>query len=215
MVEEKTKRYPLYVLITYDRKNTMMRCHYGKYYKDIGEIDKVHYPGLLAMEDRIIRKTINYEMAERPDDFDLRGIYKRYELYSVGIHLLLENYLKSQLGIILLRLEPFEYTKALNFNDPDVGFSTLYTICKKIYKQFSTVVPESFEKEIEIYQAFMKLYQGSFFQYTFPTVIDWLDHSAVDDFKKALKDQYPDQPINKSIEFIERIVRRWLTNYNT
>lgn len=106
MVEGKTKRYPLYALLTYDRKNTMMRCFYGKYYKDLEEIEKVHYPGLLAMEERIIRKTISYEMAERPGDFDLKGIYRKYELYSVGVHVLLENYLKGQLGNILLRLEP-------------------------------------------------------------------------------------------------------------
>src|SRR5262245_37524507 len=91
MVDGKTKRYHLYVLLTYDEKNTMMRCHYGKYYTDLNEIDSVHYPGLLAMEDRIINKTIAYELSERQEDFDLKGIYKKYEQYSVGINLLLER----------------------------------------------------------------------------------------------------------------------------
>lgn len=211
MVEGKTKRYPLYVLITYDRKNTMMRCHYGKYYKDLDEIDTVHYPGLLEMEERIIRKTINYEMAERQDDFDLKGIYKKYELYSVGIHILLESYLKDQLWNILLRLEPFEYAKALNFNDPEVGFDTLYKICKKVYKDFSALLPKNFEREVEVYQLFSKLYQGMFFQYTFPTVVEWLDHSAVEDYTKRLKSHHSTQSeVNKSIEFIERVIRNSL-----
>jgi hypothetical protein len=210
MVEGKTKRYPLYVLITYDRKNTMMRCHYGTYYKDLGEIDKVHYPGLLAMEERIIRKTIAYEMAEK-HDFDLRGIYRKYEPYSVGIHVLLERYLKDQLWNILLRLEPFEYAKALNFNDSEIGFDTLYKICKKIYKDFHALLPKGFEREVEIYQFFSKLYQDAFFQYTFPTVVEWLDQSMVEDYRRLLKDHQSSQPeVNKSIEFIERVVSRFI-----
>jgi hypothetical protein len=208
LIDGKTKRYPLYMLITYDRKNTMMRCHYGQYYKDLKEIDKINYPGLLAMEERIIKKTIEYELKQRGDDFDLKGTFKKYEQYSVGIHVLVERYLKDYLWSVLSRLEPFEYVKALKFTDADVTFDTLYKISKRIYKDLNNSLPRNFEQEIEVYRVFNKLYQGTFFQYSFPVVIEWIDSSAVDDYREKLKIFYSDDPsmVKKSVEFINRIV---------
>src|SRR5690606_11660797 len=182
---------------------------YGKYYKDLEEVDKVHYPGLLAMEERIIRKTITYEMVERGHDFDLKGINKKYERYCNGVHELMEPYLKNQLWNILIRLEPYEYAKALNFRDPDVSFNTLYKICKKVYNKFTSLQSKNFEREVEIYGMFAAIYQGSFFNYTFPTVIEWLDNSAIESFTQHLKKNYNRNlaDIKKSIGFIDRIVR--------
>lgn len=217
IIESKTKRYPLYALITYDRKNTMMRCHYGKYYKDLDEIDKTHYPGLLAMEERIIRKTLDYEISQREREFDMKGVSKKYDQYCIGIHVLLQVYLKDQLWNTLLRLEPFEYAKALNFNDPDIEFDTLYKMSRKLYKDFSSLLHKTLEQEIEIYRVFKKLYQGSFFQYAFPTVIEWLDQSALSDYREKLKEHHSQTPssVNKSIEFIDGVIRRRLEQHDT
>lgn len=217
VMEGKTKRYPLYMLITYDRKNTMMRCHYGQYYKDLNEVDRVHYPGLMTMEERVIRKTISYELAQRGNEFDLKGTNKKYDQYAIGIHVLLERHLKNQLWSVLSRLEPFEYVKALNFTDPDVEFSTLSKIARKVYKDLPELQPKNFEQEIDIYQAFIKLYKGSFFQYSFPVVMEWLDHSVVDDYRNKLTALYPDSPstIKRSIEFIDGIVHSVLEYRNT
>src|SRR4051812_12164326 len=157
-MEKKIKRFPLYMLITYDRRNTMMRCHYGKYYRDLNEIDQTHYPGLLALEEKLIKKTIEYELGQQGIDFDLKGLHKKYDQYSIGIHLILEQYLKDQLWNVLLKLEPFEYAKALNFSDPDITFDTLFKITKKIYKDFATLLPKNFEREIEVYNTFLKFY---------------------------------------------------------
>lgn len=125
--------------------------------------------------------------------------------------------MKAQLWNMLLRLEPFEFAKALNFNDPDVEFETLYKMSKKLYKDFASLLPKNFDQEMEVYQLFTKLYRGSFFQYTFPTVIEWLDNSALNDFREKLKEHYPQTPsmVNKSIEFVDRIVRGKLDRSNT
>lgn len=216
-IDGKTKRYPLYMLITYDRKNTMMRCHYGQWYKDLSEIDKLHYPGLLDMEERIIRKTIAYEMAQRGNDFDLKGLYKKYDLYATGIHILLENHLKTQLWSVLSRLEPYEYAKALNFTSHDVAFGTLLKIAKKIYQDLSGKLPSSFEQEIEIFNGYMKLYQGSLFQYNFPTIIEWIDGSAVADYRNKLAAIYHNDSsmVRKSTGFVDRMVNSVLEYRNT
>lgn len=208
-MDGKVKRYPLYMLITYDRRNTMMRSYFGKWYRNLEEIDKVHYPGLLTMEERVIRKAIAYEMSLQGSEFDLKGLYKKYERYATGIHILLDRNLKNHLWSVLSRLEPFEYVRAFNFTDQDVEFSALYKIAKKVYKNLSLSLPKNFEQGIEIYQVFMKLYQGTFFQYSYPTVIEWLDGSAVEDYRNKLMTLYTDKSaaVKRSVEFLNKILQ--------
>lgn len=209
LVDGKEKRYPLYVLITYNRKNTMIRCKHGNYYKDFKEIDKVHYPGLLAFEERIIRKTISMEQTLQGAEFDMKGLHRKYEQYSKGIHEVLGQFLKNGLWNVLLRLEPYEYAKALNFNDPDVDFETLLAITKRIYKNLNDLLPRDFETQLEIYQTFNKLYRGAIFDYTFPTIIEWTDKTAMDDYNTKLESVYKNdqQMIRRSIVFIDKVIR--------
>lgn len=192
-VEHRIKRFPLYMLVTYERKNTMIKCVHGSYYKDLAEIDQAHYPGLLAFEENVISKTIALELAERAERFDLKGINKKYQCYSTGLHKLLFDTLKTRLWNILLRLEPFEYAKALNFNDDNITFNTLLVITRKIYPDFESVVPKSFEKDVEFVALFDKIYQGSYFNYTYPTIADWLDGSFSEPFEQAVKKSYAKQ----------------------
>lgn len=212
IVDDRTKRYPLYVLITYDRKNTMLKCHYGKYYKDLDEIERVSYPGLLALEEKAIRGTITYELSRRGTEFDLKGIHEKYDGYCLGIHALLEQYLKDQLWSILLRQEPFAYAKALKFNDPDVSFETLYTICQRVYKGFANVMPAGFQTEVKIFKMYNKIYGSGFFQYDFPIVIGWLDGSMVDEFRSRLSKLANDSTlVNAATKLIERAIARPLS----
>lgn len=216
MVEGREKRYPLYMLITYKRRNTTLRSQYGGYYKDLKEVDKLHYPGLLAFEEKVIRKTISYEQSIQADAFDMKGIYKKYEFYCVGIHVTLTNFLKNALRNVLLRLEPYEYARALNFSDPEVEFETLLTITKKVYKNLSDLLPKDFGEQLEIYQVFNKLYRGSFYQYAFPAVIEWLDKSTVEDYSQKLAVTYKNNPrmIEKSLAFIDQVVKSSITGLN-
>jgi len=209
VIEGKEKRYPLYMLITYNRKNTMLRSLYGHYYKDLKEIDKKHYPGLLSFEERTIKRTIAYELSQQKENFDLKGINKKYEYYGLGIHVILSQHLKSQLWNVLMRLEPYAYAKALNFNDPDVEFETLFVIAKRVYKNLDELLPKDFEQLLEIFQTYAKLYRGSFFQYTFPTVIEWIDQSMLNDYRQKLEAIYKGDKsmINRSINQIDKVIQ--------
>ncbi len=208
-IEEKKKLYPLYMLITYNRKNTMLKSHYGGYYKDLKDIDRVNYPGLLAFEQRIVNKSIAYEIDQRKGKFTLKGIYKKYEKYCIGIDELLSYYFKDMLYNTLLHTEPTEFMGALNFSDPKVSFDTLYTIVKKIYPGLNETLPIDFDQLVSIYTDFMRLFRGSFFQYTFPTVIDWLDQSAVHDYREKLEaiHKQDKRMIAKSISLIDKVVK--------
>ncbi|MCR6638768.1 MAG: hypothetical protein NVV82_07190 [Sporocytophaga sp.] len=207
-VEDGVERFPLYMRITYQRRNTMLKSFYGGYYKDLKEVEKLHYPGFLEFEERNIQKTINYEIAKLGEAFDLKGVHEKYEVYCIGIYKILESYFKNVLWMAALRSEPAEYAKALNFSDEEVSFETLFQIGRKIYPVIDKHLPKDFEEEIEIYQLFTKLYQGSFFQYTFPTVVEWLDGSAITDYRKKLDTflKGDKRKLERHIAVINRIV---------
>jgi hypothetical protein len=177
--ENKALTYPLYMLIIYNRNNTSIKSHYGGFYKSLQEAEKSHYPGFLAFEERIIKKTAEYELSKRGEKFDLKGLHEKYDKYCIGIDVLFSSYMKTQLWTMLVRCEPQEYVFAMNFTEPKVEFGILYQMALKLYKDFDKLVSKEFKEEIEVYTNFMKLYQGSFFQYTFPTVIEWLDNAAI------------------------------------
>lgn len=207
IVEGKEKRYPLYMLITYNRKNTMMKSHYGGYYKDLKEVEKQHYPGFLDFEERNVQKTIRYEIAKQGESFDLKGIHKKYEGYCIGIDVLFGRYLKNALWPLLMRTDQYELVKALNFTDPGVQFDSLFYISQKVFN-LDKLLSKEFTEEIEVYTTYMKLYQASFFQYTFPTVIEWLDQSAIEDYRSKLELVYKKDKrmIDKSISVVNKII---------
>jgi len=186
----------------------MLRSHYGGYYKDLKQIDKVHYPGLLELEERVVKKTIQYELSQQDEKFDIKGIGNSYERYCRGIDTLFDTYMKSHLYNIVIRLEPQEYAFALNFNEPKVSFQTLYAMASKLFPNFEKLQSKEFKEEVEIYSVYLKLYQGAFFQYTFPTVIEWMDKSAVEDYKAKLAKMYKkdDYKIKRSLEVIGKVV---------
>lgn len=200
--------YPLYMLLTYNRRSTMLRSHYGKYYKDLKSIEKTSYPGLLAFEERIITKTILHELSLQGEKFDIKGIGEKYDKYCLGIDYLFEKYMKSRLYGLIQRLEPFEFSIALNPNNDKVSFDTLFNMASKLYEDFDNIASKSLQHELESYLVFMRLYQSSFYQYTFPTIIEWMDQSAIEDYRSKLKLIYKknDNKINESIELINRIM---------
>ena len=207
-VEGKQKRYPLYMLITYNRKNTMLRSYYGRYYKDLKEIEKVHYPGLLDLEERVVQKSISYEVSKQKEVVDLKGLHKKYVKYCIGIDTLLSRYLKNVLWLAVIRSEPQEYKRGLNFSDPDLRFETIYEMCSKLYPDLDKLLSKDFQAEVQIYEVFMKRYQGAFFQYSFPTVIEWLDGSVKQEYTHQLEKMNKGNQvlIQKSMDFIQKIV---------
>ena len=206
--EGNVSTYPLYILLTYNRKSTMLRSHYGGYYKDLKQINKVHYPGLLELEERIVKKTVAFEAEQKKDLFDLKGTHEKYDKYAMGIDTLLDSYMKGQLWNMVIRLEPQEYAFALNFNEPKVSYRTLYAIASRLFTNFEKLQSKEFKEEIEVYNTYLKLYQGAFFQYAFPTIIEWMDKSAVEDYKAKLTKIYKKDEIKikRSLGIINKVV---------
>jgi hypothetical protein len=209
------KAYPLYMLITYNRRNTMLKCYYGTYYRDIKEAIKgvqETQPGLLEFEEKIIRKTIEYEIDNAEGEFSLKGIYKKYNHYCRAVHMVMENHLKHQLYRIANRTRPFEFAQALDFTNQRVSIDTLYTMVKRIYRDLKKESFKSLDEQIEIYHTFLKLYNAPFFDYNFPTVVEWIDQSAREDYKSRLEEVYKrnKEKVDSSLSLIDKVVQATL-----
>lgn len=181
--------YPLYIQVTYNRNNSQFKSHYGGYYSDLAKIDEENFSGagLLAFEENIVRKVIEHEIKKRGDKFDLKGINKKYDLFSTSIEVLLNSNLKQRLFRILLKQKPAEYSAIFNFNDPKIDVLLLYKAASKLYESLEKNIPEDFKKEIKSYELFSLVNLKSKFTYSFSTIIDWLEGNAKVEFEKKLK----------------------------
>ena len=197
--------YPLYMLITYNRRNTMIRSYYGMYYRELKEVEK----GLLDFEEMIMKTTIAYELSQNPNKFELKGLHHKYEKYCVSIHLLFERYIKTQLHHILNRTPPHEFAMAMNFHNPKITFETLYAMSQRLYPDLS--LPETLREEVSTYNDYKKLYNAVplLFNFPFPTVIEWLDGSSEREYRHKLEVVYREdtEKIDRCIALIDKIVR--------
>lgn len=181
--------YPLYIQVTYNRNNSQFKSHYGGYYSDLAKIDEENLSGagLLDFEENIVRKVMEHEIKKRGDKFDLKGINKKYDIFSTSIEVLLNSNLKQRLYRILLKLKPAEYSAIFNFNDPKVDVLLLYKAASKLYESLEKNIPEDFKREIKSYELFSLMNLKSKFAYSFSTIIDWLEGNAKVEFEKKIK----------------------------
>ncbi|MCE9538630.1 MAG: hypothetical protein K8R85_05355 [Bacteroidetes bacterium] len=179
--------YPLYVNVTYNRKNMQFKSSYGFFYtsmKDVEESDK----GLMAFEEKLIKKVILYEtnISSDSDKYDLKGIKDKYKIYTISIYTALEHYLKRKLRLTILKTKN-ELTQTLNLNREDSKNTVLllYKVGGILFDNFSKVIDTSLYEEIETYKKISEFLPRAT-QYDFPTIIDWLDGS----YKKKLNEHF-------------------------
>ncbi len=109
------KYYPLYIQVTYNRKNMQLKSKYGEYYKDIKEVRKE----LMQFEEMMLTKVIRYESTHTSSDYDLKGLKHKYEIYSGSVSQALEHYLKPKLRLAILRTNN-ELVHVFNFHKSEL-----------------------------------------------------------------------------------------------
>jgi len=173
--------YPLYAQITYERKNTQIKCSYGGYY-DSYEHVKVEQYKLLAFEDKLLRNAVGYEVQKYDAEFQLRGLGKKYDTYSQGIHRIFDNYMKMRLRDVLQKnAEPSQFFDVLQTDRPFINFFLLYEASQRLFDNLDSIINPLVMSEITIYKAYHSFYEQELAanSFNFPTVIDWLDGGHV------------------------------------
>jgi hypothetical protein len=197
--------YPLYIQVTHNRKNMQLKSKYGLYYRDLTEVE----PGLLKFEERILRDIIAYETGQKSaeDDYDLKGLKRKYDVYSTSVWLALENYLKPKLRSAILKTN-HELIAVLQFEQPQATVARLYKAAHLLFKDFDSYLPAKLKEELAAYNHYMPLDPQPVFTYTFPTVMDWVDGSYKMELEKKIKAAYKNKPevIKKIILLVEQAV---------
>lgn len=185
------KYLPLYAQITYDRKNTQIRCNYGGFFGDMQQVQEKH-PRLLNFEESIIRRSVEHELKRWGDEFKLKGLGKVYESYALSIHLLFNNYLKLSLKNLLQEAKPDKYLEVLHLEKTETDFFTVFEVCQKIFDNLEAIMNEKIKQEIELYRDYLAMYREELNKpgYYFPIVIDWLDGSHPISLEKQLIKKY-------------------------
>lgn len=187
------KYLPLYAQITYDRKNTQIRCSYGGFFRDLHQVNEKH-PRLLSFEESIFKRSVENELKKWGDGFKLKGLGKVYESYSLSIHLLFNNYLKLSLKNLLQEAKPDKYLEVLHLEKTETDFFTVLEVCQKIFDNLEDIMDDKIKQEIELYKDYLAMYKVELEKpsYLFPIVIDWLDGSHPIALSKRLAKQYKD-----------------------
>ncbi len=206
---KETPAYPLYLYITYNRKNMQFRSNYGEFYTDLKDVEE-NDRGLMAFEEKLIAKVIRYEISllSNEDEYDMKGLKDKYEIYATSIHTTLEKYLKPKLRLAILKTKN-KLRHALNLNKND-SFNTvlrLYKVAGMVFDNFFQILDTNLRQEIETYQKFNEELLGGN-TYNFPTVIDWLDGSYKKELNLFLTKVFKRKPelINSIHKLIDKAV---------
>jgi hypothetical protein len=207
--ENKQERKPLYTQITYDRKNTQIKCNYGGYYLNIEQISE-ESPYLLDFEETILHRTVSYELNRLGIEFRLKGLGKKYEVYCLSIHQLFNSYLKVRLKSVLQRAEPQKFLEILHIEQTQVDFFILYEASLRLFDNLRLVTNQEFLEEMDIYRVYYQLYENALQdnKYQFPVVIDWLEGVHIKQLHEKLKNVSIDNPqmTEKILQLIDKIV---------
>jgi len=165
----------------------------------------------LRFEEKIFKKSVEYELNTLGDNFRLKGLGKKYEIYCTSIHTIFNTYLKLRLKNIISAAKPSKFLDVLNLDKTALSFFILYEAAQKLFYNLSEIMTEDFLAEIEMYRLYYQFYQKTLDNnhYEFPVVIDWLNGSHSHFLESKLKKIYPTNPekIEKFIKAIQKIVR--------
>jgi hypothetical protein len=202
--------YPLYNQITYDRKNTQIKCTYGNYYKSL-EQAKRDSPYLFAFEEKILKRSVSYEISKLGDEFRLKGLGRKYDHYSLSIHTLFNNYLKMQLKDMLRRsAKPAHFLEVLHLEKDGLDFFVLYEAAQRLFDNLKEIIRPAIQEEMEVYRIYYQLYEPALKgnKYEFPVVIDWIDGTHIQQLKDRFAVAFAQDTarIERALTLIDKII---------
>jgi len=199
------KYYPLYIQVTYNRKNMQLKSKYGEYYEKMDKVNKE----LMQFEEKMLCKVIRHESSLISGEYDMKGLKQKYEIYSGSVAEALENYLKPKLRLMILKTKDW-LVPVLNFNDSRATTGRLYQAASKLFPDLEWFMNVKLQEELEAYSYYQRLYPEIFLSYTFPTLIEWAEGSYKKDLETKLKTTYKNKPeiIKKVTVLIEEAVAK-------
>ncbi len=199
--------YPLYLQITFARKNTQIKSHFDNFYTSIEAAFDAHKP-LLNLESNWIERIIAYEYKTKGKDFDLKGFGQRYPIYSARIPSIIDKELKKKFTEALIKTET-EFRNLLIPKDQLVSIITYYKAAFILTKNMiDKNITIDFKKQIEAAGEYFERYWD---EKNGPILIDWLDKTNITEYQNWLKMRdYDLKTIEKRIKVLNIILNPYL-----
>ena len=199
-------RYPLYLQVTYNRKNTQFRSFYLGCYASLDEAlsgkentDKRKY------EELLIRKVVEYEVRHKGKDFQLKGLNDRYLNYSESIFFTVDQYFRNLIYSAVEKSDTVFKVILVPDNMQNASFDIYYKAAERLVNELNNKLPFDFSEERTMGMEFLAWVDA---QKEEIRLIDWLDHSAIGAYKTYLiKQKYEDVQVQKRIEFFNRLIK--------
>ncbi len=172
--EKGQKQYPLYVQVTYNRKNMQFRSKYGLSYKNLKEVPS----GLMVFEEKVLAKIIRHEVNESSVEYELKGLKRKYDVYSTSVYQMIEEHLKPRLRLAILKTGS-EIVNVLNFYQSQATVALLYEAATILFPGFERNLLQKLKDDLEAYSLYRKLNPEPVLAFDFPTIIDWIEGSHI------------------------------------
>ncbi|HUX58944.1 MAG TPA: hypothetical protein VMV77_18375 [Bacteroidales bacterium] len=199
-------RYPLYIQVTYNRRNTQFRSFHRQSYTNLEEAffskeDNEHR----KYEESLIKKVVEYEVKHLGKDFQLKGLNDRYRNYSEYIFNPIDKYFRDIIynAIVKTNSEFFEILDPWKLQQ--VSFHIYYKAASNLINDLEKILPYGFSEDMKMGLEFLKWAEA---QDELIKLIDWLDHSAINAYESYLvKKKHNEIQIKTMIEFINRVLK--------
>lgn len=206
--------YPLYIMVTYNRKNTQFKSRINDYFINIEQTKDCTHK--IANEQRIIKALVEHEINQQGDNYEVKGLGNKYDTYGTPLYTALSEYLKHQLGEAALKSNPIESFLFFTGVRQEIDFNMLYGGAQRLFDDLEENLPENFQLNVSFFQQYSKLYDmpDAILKWQFDAVIDWVDGSTVGDYTSKLAQIYRGKPesIKERIKFINRAVNFYINN---
>ena len=178
--------YSLYYKVTYNRKSTQLKSYYSLGFSSLNEDEAKK---VIAFESRILENIISYEIELSPnEEYQVSGLKKKYSVYVLSIHNILDIYLRDKLRMITYKSKE-HWHLAINFQTPSIYMSALvlHDMCQKLFTNFDALLNQPFKDQLESFKLYHQLFFLKQLKYDFATVIDWKNGTHKKELETRLK----------------------------
>jgi hypothetical protein len=201
-----SERFPLYIQVTYNRRNTQFRSFYHGFYSSIedayfGKENREHR----EYEESLIKKVVEYEAKHFGKEFKLKGLKDRYNNYSANIFSPIDKYFRDLIYNAVIKTDS-EFKEILDpWKMQQISFHVYFNAASKLINDLDKKLPNDFKEEMKLGLYFLKWVDS---QNAEVRLIDWLDHSAIIAIEVDLrKGKQNEIQIKNLIDFVNRIIK--------
>jgi hypothetical protein len=213
---------PLYLQVTFNRKNTQIKSAVNEYFFDMDSLKKKHEE-IIEFEKKQIELLVRYLYERDQENFSFKGFAEKLsDLYVRSLYDRYRDSLIKELNQAILRSRS-KYMRALTLTVDQKSLAhTLYELACLAIPNLKDQLSNNYKFEIEFEEYFLKEFKSSnrlqgygielIVKYNLPTILDWLQGNLKLKFTESLVEKYKVdlESAQKYVKLVQNRVRTLL-----